>query len=143
MFDSTELAGGNKHKLDALLSELVALLCVDYKLTVRDRNGKQLSFVRVSKTSSDKSFQNSKQWLDTAIGIAGSKHGGTFESAYRIANHLCRFYKPSILKACETQRIPICKPMSATEFTAMMHAGNINGTGEREVMKHLRARHLS
>jgi hypothetical protein len=49
------------------------------------------------------SFLNSKEWVDTAIQIAGSKHGGTFESAKRITNHIIRYYRDSFLTACETQ----------------------------------------
>jgi hypothetical protein len=41
----------------------------------------------------DNAFTNSKEWLDTAITISGSQHGSTFESAYRITNHLIKFYK--------------------------------------------------
>ncbi len=29
------------------------------------------------------------------------------------------------------------KPMSATEFQSMLHAGKVSGTGERELKKHL------
>jgi hypothetical protein len=54
----------------------------------------------VPKTSSDQSFQNSKEWLDVAIKVAGTKHGGTYEAAYRISNHLLRFYRDSVLAAC-------------------------------------------
>jgi hypothetical protein len=43
------------------------------------------------------------------------------------------------MAVCETQRILICKPMSATAFTAMLQAGNVSGTEEREFKKHLRA----
>ena len=43
--------------------------------------------VRVPWTQSDHSFLNSKEWVDTAIKITGSKRGGTFESAKRITNH--------------------------------------------------------
>jgi hypothetical protein len=43
----------------------------------------------VPRTQSDHSFLNSKEWVDTAaIQIAGSKCGGTFESAKRITNHI-------------------------------------------------------
>ena len=49
------------------------------------------------RTTSDHAFTNSKEWLDTAINISGSKKGGTFESAYRIANHLIKYYKDSFL----------------------------------------------
>ena len=137
VFDPSQSSTNKSMQL--LLSELVDIMCTGYELKVNCNNGKLLSFVKVPKTSTDRSFQNSKKWLDDAIHIAGSKHDGTFESAYRIANHLCRFYRPSVLKACETQQIPICKPMTATEFSAMMEAGRINGTGERELKKHLRA----
>ncbi len=48
------------------------------------------------RTSSNRSFQNSKEWVDTAIQIAGSKQAGTYEAAYWIANHLLRFYRDSV-----------------------------------------------
>ncbi len=63
------------------------------------------------RTTSDHTFTNSKEWLDTAIKISGSKKGGTFESAYPIANHLLKNYKDSFLAACETQRVPVIKPI--------------------------------
>jgi len=128
-----------KKIMESLLVELVDLLSTEYELVVKNSANKRLSYVRVPTSSSNRSFQNSKEWVDTAIKIAGSTHGGTFESAYRIANHLIRFYKDSVLAALETQRIPVCKPMSATEFSAMVKAGNINVMGEKELKKHLRS----
>jgi hypothetical protein len=44
--------------------------------------------VRVPRTQSDCSFLNSKEWVDTAIQITESKHGGIFESAKCITNHI-------------------------------------------------------
>jgi len=123
----------------ALLAELIDLLSTNYELNAIDSSNNRSSFVRVPKTSNDRSFQNSKEWLDVAIKIAASKHKTTYEAAYRIANHLCRFYKDSVLAACETQKIVVCEPMSATAFSAMMCAGKISGTGELEVKKHLSA----
>ncbi len=77
----------------ALLTELVELLGKDYELNVIDSaNNTHLTYVRVLKTSSNRSFHNSKEWLDVAIKVARTKHGGTFEAAYRISNHLLRFY---------------------------------------------------
>jgi hypothetical protein len=87
----------------ALLAELIDLLSTNYELNAIDSSNNRSSFVRVPKTSNDRSFQNSKEWLDVAIKIAASKHKTTYEAAYRIANHLCRFYKDSVLAACETQ----------------------------------------
>ncbi len=58
----------------ALLAELNDLLSTNYELNVIDSSNNTLSFVRVPKTSSDRSFQNSKEWLDVAIKIAASKH---------------------------------------------------------------------
>ncbi len=123
----------------ALLAELIELLIKDYELNVIDSANNSVSYFRVPKTSSDQSFLNTKEWLDVAIKIAGSKHESTFESAYPIANHLIRFYQDSILAACETQRLPVCKPMSTTEFSAMLSASRVSGTGEQEIKKHLSA----
>ncbi len=89
------------------------------------------------KTTSDHAFTNSKEWLDTAIKISRSKQGGTFESAYRNANHLIKYYKDSSLAACKTQQVPVIKPMTATEFQAMLYARKVSRTGERELKKHL------
>ncbi len=127
--------------MQASLTELTHIFSTEYELKVKDvaKVGHEISYVRVPRASSNQSFQNSKEWIDAAIIIAGSKHEGTFESAYRIANHLICFYKDSVIAACETQQIPICQPMSATAFSAMLHAGKVSGTGERELKKHLHA----
>ena len=122
--------------MQGLLQEINHLLSTNYELNVRAlSSNKQISYVRVPRAKSDQSFLNSKEWLDTAIDISGS--GGTFESAYRITKHLIRFYKDSFLAACETQGVPVIKPMSATVFQAMLTAGKVTGTGERELKKHL------
>jgi hypothetical protein len=60
-----------------LLWELIDLLSKDYELNIIDSANNSVSYVRVPKTSSDRSFQNSKEWLDVAIKVAGTKHGGT------------------------------------------------------------------
>jgi len=122
-----------------LLAELIDLLSKDYELNIIDSANNSVSYVRVPKTSSDRSFQNSKEWLDVAIKVAGTKHGGTYEAAYRISNHLLRFYRDSVLAACETQRIPVSKPMSATQFSSMMNASGVSGKGKQEIKKHLKA----
>jgi hypothetical protein len=93
----------------------------------------------VPRTQSDRSFLNSKEWVNTAIKIAGSKRGGTFESAKHITNHIIRYYRDSFLATCEIQRVPVSKPMSATKFQAMLRAGGVSGTGKRELKKHLSA----
>ena len=124
----------------ALLTEINRLLSTEYELVVRGYGNKNINYVRVPQTCSDDSFRNTKEWLDVAIRISGSKEGDTFNSAYRIANHLWRFYKDSVLAACETQRIAVCKPMTATGFAAMMKAAKITGVGEREVRKYLTAK---
>jgi hypothetical protein len=128
------------HKImRGLLAELIDLLSKDYELNIIDSANNSVSCIRVPKTSSDRSFQNSKEWLDAAIKVAGTKHKGTYEAAYRISNHLLRFYRDSVLAACETQRIPVSKPMSATQFSSMMNASGVSGKGEQEIKKHLKA----
>ncbi len=58
----------------ALLAELIDLLSDDYELNITDSANNSVTWVRVPKTSSDRSFPNSKEWLDIAIRVAGSKH---------------------------------------------------------------------
>ena len=88
----------------SLLRELNDLLSTTYELNTTDMsNNTKICYVRVPRTSSDSSFSNSKEWLDAAIQISGSKENDTFKAAYRIANHLLRFYKDSVLAACKTQ----------------------------------------
>ena len=130
-----ENSGPDPLSMHSLLTELNDLLSTTYGLNVSDMSYKKISYVRVPRTSSDRSFQNSKEWVDTAIQIAGSKHAGTYEAAYRIANHLLRFYRDSVLAACENQRVPICKEMSATQFQAMLCAAKVTGAGETEIKK--------
>jgi hypothetical protein len=120
-----------------LLKELNHLLSTKYELNLRGISNQYISYVRVPRTTSDHTFTNSKEWLDTAIKISGSikgdpKKDDTYGSAYRIANHLIKYYRDSFLAACETQRVPVIKPMTATEFQAMLYAGKVSGTGERE-----------
>jgi CCR4-NOT transcriptional regulation complex NOT5 subunit len=121
------------------LAEFIDLLSKDYELNIIDSANNSVSHVRVPKTSSDRSFQNSKAWLDVVIKVAGTKHGVTYEAAYRITNHLLCFYRDSVLAACETQRIPVSKPMSATQFSSTMNASGVSGKGEQEIKIYLKA----
>jgi len=122
-----------------LLAELIDLLSKDYELKIIDSANNSVSYIHVPKTSSDRSFQNSKKWLDVAIKVAGTKHGGTYEAAYRISNYLLRFYRDSVLAACKTQRIPVSKPMSAMQFSSMMNTSGVSSKGEQEIKIHLKA----
>jgi hypothetical protein len=119
--------------MHSLLRELNDLLSTEYQINVSGISNHRISYIRVPHTKSNSSFRNSKEWLGTAIKISGSKHGGTFESAYRITNHIIRYYHDSFLAVCETQRVPVCNSMSATQFQAMMSAASVSGTGEREL----------
>jgi len=92
-----------KRSMCGLLTELNKLLSSEYQLDVNGISNNKISYVRVPRTHSDCSFLNSKEWVDTAIQIAGSKCGGTFESAKRITNHIIRYCRDSFLAACEAQ----------------------------------------
>jgi hypothetical protein len=86
-----------RRSMHSLLRELNDLLSTEYRLDVSGISNHRISYVRVPRTKSNSSFRNSKEWLDTAIEISGSKHGGTFESAYRITNQIIRYYHDSFL----------------------------------------------
>jgi hypothetical protein len=128
-----------KRSMCGLMTELNKLLSTEYLLDINGISNNKISYVRVPRTQSDRSFLNSKEWVNTAIQIAESKRGGTYESAKRIPNHIIRYYRDSFLAACETQQVPVSKSMSATQLQAMLRAGGVSGTGKRELKKHLSA----
>ena len=124
--------------MQGLLHEINNLLSTKYELNLQAiTSNRPISYIQVPRTKSDNVFTNSKEWLDTTIKISGSQHGGTFESAYWITNHLIKLYKDSFLATCQTQSVPVIKSMCATAFQSMLHAENVTGTGERELKKHL------
>ncbi len=88
----------------ALLTEINCLFSTEYELVIQGYGNKNVHYVPVPRASSDNSFCHSKEWLDVAIKISGSKKESTFNAAYPIANHLLHFYKDSVLAACETQK---------------------------------------
>jgi hypothetical protein len=65
----------------SLLRELNGLLSNTYELNTTDMLKNKILYVRVHRTLGDHSFVNTKEWINTAIQIAGSKHSGMFESA--------------------------------------------------------------
>jgi hypothetical protein len=74
--------------MQGLLQEINNLLSTKYELNLRAiTSNRPISYVQVPRTKSDNAFTNLKEWLNTAITISGSQHGGTFESAYQITNY--------------------------------------------------------
>ena len=103
--------------MQGLLQEINNLLRTKYELNLQAiSSNRPISYVQVPRTKSGNAFTNWKEWLDTAIKISGSQHGGTFESAYPITNHLIKFYKDLFLAACQTQGVLVIKPMGDTTF---------------------------
>jgi hypothetical protein len=86
------LSEKTKKMIEPLLLEIICLKGASRHMNVTDNAGHQNSFIWVPRLSSDKSFNNTKSWVDKALEIIESPHNGTFESAFRVANHLCRFY---------------------------------------------------
>jgi hypothetical protein len=92
----------------------------------------------VPHSSSDKSFNNTKSWVDGALKYNGSTHGRIFESAFRVSNHLCRFYRDSFIAGMEKQGMPIAQPKSTVQYAVMMSTLNITGKKERVLGKYMR-----
>jgi hypothetical protein len=70
-----------KRSMRGLLTELNELLSTEYQLDVNGISNKKISYVRVPRTQSDRSFLNSKEWVDTAMekwrtGSSASINGG-------------------------------------------------------------------
>jgi hypothetical protein len=122
-----------------MLSEIVHLPDASREgLKVKDFGGHNFMFDQVPRSSSDKSFNNTKSWVDEALKNNGSTHGGTFESAFRVLNHLCRFYGDSFVAVMEKQGMSIAQPMLTVQYAAMLSALNITGKKERVLGKYVR-----
>ena len=119
----------------SMLSEIVHLLDASREgLKVKDFGGHDIMFVRVPRLSSDKSFNNTKSWVDEALKYNGSTHGGTFESAFRVSNHLCRFYRDSFVAAMEKQGL-VHRRTGLPSMQAMtMHPNCQNGSELMETL---------
>jgi hypothetical protein len=128
-----------QQKIQAYLTEITHILDASRAgLKVKDFGGHDVYYVRVPKTSSDKSFNNSRSWADDALKINGSPHQGTDESAFRVSNHLCRFYPGPFLAALANQGMAIAKPMTTVQFAAMLSALHITGQKEKVLARYLR-----
>ena len=122
-----------------MLSEIVHLLDASREgLKVKDFGGHDLLFVRVPCLSSDKSFNNTKSWVDEALKNNGSTHDGTRESAFHVANHLCRFYQDSVCEALNQQGMVLAQEMSKVKYVTMMSALKITRARERILARYLR-----
>jgi len=66
----------------SLLRESNALLSTTYEFNTTDMSNNKICYVRVPRTSSNSSFHNSKEWLDTAIQIPGSKQNDTLRNLH-------------------------------------------------------------
>jgi hypothetical protein len=104
----------------------------------KDIMNNRILYVQMPRTTTDHSFCNSNEWVDTAIKFAGSKHSSMFESAYGISNHIIRFYCDSFIPtACENQNVPICKETSSTQFQAILHVPQRLVAQEKKISKNM------
>jgi hypothetical protein len=59
-----------KRSMCGLLTKLNKLLSTEYPLDINGISNKKISYDKVPRTQSDRSFLNSKEWVDTTIEIA-------------------------------------------------------------------------
>ncbi len=110
------------------MAEIIRLMGgASRQMNVTDYAGHKNSFIWVPHSSSDRSFNNTKSWVDKALEISGSPHNGTFESAYRVANHLCRLYGDSDRQALKKQGMVIAEEMYTVKYDAMLNSLKISG----------------
>jgi hypothetical protein len=124
---------GTNELIQTLLSEIIDILCpgVGEEVKVNNRsNCKWILFVRVPSTSSEKSFKKPNAGLDRAIAISCN--------ASYISSHLCLFYRESVLLVLEKNSIPVCSPMSAAIYAAMISELRITHEQEKVLTRHLR-----
>jgi len=127
-----------RQKIYQLQAEISSLgLNGRWELNSRDARGHFQTYVRVPVNTSDKSFYNSKEWLDTCIKINSSNEEDPIDSARRIATHIIKYYEDAHMKACQEQDLPIVEGMSTTAYAALLKATNMSGAQEDELRKHM------
>jgi hypothetical protein len=125
--------------LRPLLSELLHLQDASKEgLKVNNFAGHEVSYLRIPRASNDKSFNNSKTWVDEALSLNHGHNESTFESAKRVIIHLMKFYNDSFLEALKMRGMAIAQPMTTTEYVAMLSTLGISGNKEQELAKYLR-----
>ena len=126
--------------LSPLLSEVFHLLDASREgLKVNNLAGyHEASYIKIPRASSDKSFNNSKTWVDDALSLNHGSNESTFESAMRLTNHLIRFYNDSVVEALKRKGMAIAQPMTTTQYVAMLSSLGISGKKEKELAKYLR-----
>ncbi|KAL7553941.1 hypothetical protein ACHAWF_017571 [Thalassiosira exigua] len=127
-----------KEDLQGLALQILGYYQKGSSVTLKDSRNHDVSYVHIKKASSDESFRKSRDWLEEAIAISGSKEPDTSGSAFRIANHLFKYYKDAGVAAAEHNNVPICKPMKETQYAAMLKAMQASGIQAEEMTKHLR-----
>jgi hypothetical protein len=86
--------------------------------------------IQVPSTSSEKSFNESNDWLDRAIAISAN--------ASYISSHYCCFYRESVLLVLEKNSIPVCSSISATIYAAMISELRTTHEHKKVLTRHLR-----
>jgi hypothetical protein len=124
--------------LHPLLSEILHLLDASREgLKVNDFAGNKVSYLRKPWTSSDKSFNNSKMWVDDALSLNHGPNKSTFESAMWLTSHLFRFYNDSFMEALKRRGVAIAQPMTMMQYVAMLSNLGLSGKEEKELAKYL------
>ncbi len=112
-----------QQSIRSTLTEIIHLLDSSRGgLKVKYFGGHEVEFVRVPRSSTDKSFNNDKSWVDDALKVNESTHGDTYESAFLVSNHLCRFLRDSFVAAIEKQGMcGISYPSRAAILSCCQH----------------------
>ncbi len=121
-----------KDSIHEVLSEIIDILRPGVGKEVKVKNSGNHSWVSslgVPATLSEKSFNKSKAWLETAIKISGN--------AIYIANHMCRYHRESVLAVLEKNAFYVSPPMSGTIFGALISELRITHKQEKVLRKHL------
>ncbi len=127
---------------NSLLAEVVDIAAGDSdEFKVKNYNGNRtFHYLRIPVTTSQNAFNNAKDWVNRAIHICcNSVEGDNNEpvGASWISNHLCRFYKSSVVEVLEKNEIHICHRMSLEVFSAATSAANLLISQAKIIARHL------
>ena len=131
-----------RDNFNSLLAEVVDIAAGDSgEFKVKNCNGNRtFHYLRIPVASSQQAFHNAKHWVNRAIHICcNSVESDNNEpvSASWIANHLCRFYKLSVVEVLEKNELHICHKMSLEVFSAATTAAGLLVSQAKVFAKHL------
>ena len=136
-FDPLSLSDEIDKFIESLASEIIRLKDGGSGyFEVIDNAGHRISYLKVLRASSDKSFKNSKSRIDKCLNING--YVCMDQSSFQLCNYMCRKYHDGYCKALKKNGKEIAMDMGTVKYVAMLSELKISGMQERILARYLK-----